>query len=406
MGLGFVALVMVPQIVVRSLGVRIWFGHLLAMAALAISSGILYTLALGLFFLSFGGQNQRLYRALLMAFAMSGGILARHFSMPLLEITGFDTPGVIGLLINVIIWSAVCSCALCAACFVMLRRIMPGNENHYPLEGERVGKTDWQMIARLVGLSVVFNLINAAMEKGLTPFFGGITARQYSPHTLTVVAAVCLFSFIAGRAMWRFFRWFLPFAIALFILLPCLVLLEEYPRFILLMSTLVSIFHFSLWIIFTVAIVECYAGGFWLYGLIGVIPFTIILSFLGPVISRIVPAGVGFTVLIMGVSAVAFVFLSLRIIIPKTSPVAAAGANTPMIPSRSFENIFLGRGLSKREMEVANLMVIEGLSNAEIGKRLFISPFTVRDHLKKIYKKFEVKKRGEFVALLYKSMNK
>ena len=119
------------------------------------------------------------------------------------------------------------------------------------------------MIARLAGLSVVFSLINAIMGLGLTSFISGYATSKYTPHTLIVAAAVCICAFLAERySINRFLRWFLPPAIVLFILLPCLVLFEGYSGFILLISTLASIFRFSVWIIFTVAIVECYSGAF------------------------------------------------------------------------------------------------------------------------------------------------
>jgi hypothetical protein len=63
-------MITVPQFVVRSLRVGFWFGSPSAMAVLAVSSGILFTLAHGLFFLSRTEQNQRPYRALFLAFAM------------------------------------------------------------------------------------------------------------------------------------------------------------------------------------------------------------------------------------------------------------------------------------------------------------------------------------------------
>jgi DNA-binding CsgD family transcriptional regulator len=406
-GLGFIALIMIPQIVVRSLGVRIWFGYLSALATLAISSGILHTVVHGLFFLSFTSQNQRSYRTLFLAFAMSCGILVRHFSTPLLEITGLDPPSVISLLVNIIKWFAVCTCALCGVCFVMLRHRIPRHDmpphdippHDMPPQQERVTKTDWQMIARLVGLSVIFSLINAVMETGLTPFMGGIAARQYSPHVLTAVVVVCLFAFIATRSMGGFLRWFLAFAITLFILLPCLVLFEEYPGFMLLMSTLVFIFRFSAWIIFTVAVVECYAGGFWLYGLASVIHFSNVLSFLGPVINRILPAGMGFTVLMMGISATAFMFLAFRIMFPKILPQEAAVPNGTQ--SLDIEAEFRERKLTEREAEVARLIVKKGLGNKDIGKELDIAEVTVEKNVTAIYRKFKVRSRMEFVSLFY-----
>ena len=49
--------------------------------------------------------------------------------------------------------------------------------------------------------------------------------------------------------------------------------------------------------------------------------------------------------------------------------------------------------LSPRELEVAQL-VAEGLTNPEIGKRLFISPRTVTTHLVKIYDRLGVHSRS------------
>ena len=53
--------------------------------------------------------------------------------------------------------------------------------------------------------------------------------------------------------------------------------------------------------------------------------------------------------------------------------------------------------LSGREKEVAAL-VIHGLSNREIAERLFISEMTVKDHLKSIFGKLEIRRRGELAA--------
>lgn len=65
---------------------------------------------------------------------------------------------------------------------------------------------------------------------------------------------------------------------------------------------------------------------------------------------------------------------------------AAAGrADTPAEP------------LTDREFEVLAL-VAAGLSNAEIGKRLFVSPNTVKFHLSRIYRKWSVDSRDEAIA--------
>jgi DNA-binding CsgD family transcriptional regulator len=56
--------------------------------------------------------------------------------------------------------------------------------------------------------------------------------------------------------------------------------------------------------------------------------------------------------------------------------------------------------LSPREAQVA-LKCTEGLTNAEIGKKLFIQEETVKFHLRNIFIKFGLKRRTELMALLF-----
>ena len=53
--------------------------------------------------------------------------------------------------------------------------------------------------------------------------------------------------------------------------------------------------------------------------------------------------------------------------------------------------------LSRRELEVLQL-IAEGLSNREIGERLFLALSTVKGHSRVIYDKLQVKRRTEAVA--------
>ncbi len=55
-------------------------------------------------------------------------------------------------------------------------------------------------------------------------------------------------------------------------------------------------------------------------------------------------------------------------------------------------------GLSKRELEVLQLLS-EGLSNAEIAERLFVSLNTIKTHTSKIFEKLEVKRRTQAVEV-------
>jgi DNA-binding CsgD family transcriptional regulator len=57
------------------------------------------------------------------------------------------------------------------------------------------------------------------------------------------------------------------------------------------------------------------------------------------------------------------------------------------------------RGVSGREAEVVGA-VLEGLRNAEIARRLFITEWTVKDHLKHVFSKLGVSSRGGLLRAL------
>lgn len=83
----------------------------------------------------------------------------------------------------------------------------------------------------------------------------------------------------------------------------------------------------------------------------------------------------------------------------------AAGPGISLIlqPSRPHEiaQILAGAyGLTAREAEVARL-VAAGCTNDEIAKLLFVSRYTVEDHLKKSYEKLGVRNRSELVSRLF-----
>ena len=64
-----------------------------------------------------------------------------------------------------------------------------------------------------------------------------------------------------------------------------------------------------------------------------------------------------------------------------------------------LESLLRALGLSEREREVAQLAVL-GRSTKAIAAELFISPWTVQDHLKNIFEKASVANRGALAALV------
>ena len=57
------------------------------------------------------------------------------------------------------------------------------------------------------------------------------------------------------------------------------------------------------------------------------------------------------------------------------------------------------RGVSGREADVVGA-VLEGLRNAEIARRLFITEWTVKDHLKHVFSKLGVGSRSGLLKAL------
>ncbi len=74
-------------------------------------------------------------------------------------------------------------------------------------------------------------------------------------------------------------------------------------------------------------------------------------------------------------------------------PPSASGALRPTVTRTQG----LIEPLSERELEVLRL-IAQGLSNQEIGQRLFLALDTVKGHNRHIFDKLEVQRRTEAVA--------
>jgi DNA-binding CsgD family transcriptional regulator len=61
--------------------------------------------------------------------------------------------------------------------------------------------------------------------------------------------------------------------------------------------------------------------------------------------------------------------------------------------------------LTAREMQIAEL-VAQGLTNAQIDATLWITEHTVKQALKRMFRKLEISSRAELVARIAKSSNK
>ena len=84
---------------------------------------------------------------------------------------------------------------------------------------------------------------------------------------------------------------------------------------------------------------------------------------------------------------------------PMLDRVDAIDATLPRMRSGGEDHPY---GLTGREVEVLRL-VARGMTNAEIGEELFISPRTVAQHLRSVYNKLGVNSRAAAAAITVRS---
>jgi DNA-binding CsgD family transcriptional regulator len=417
MGIGFIAFLIILEFALRSFGFRLWLDSTAVRAVMAIPEGILTTACYGLFYLTWlrpaTGRANRTgkFCSLILGAALLGSVLACYFSIPLMEagITAENPLEGGALESSAFIFNGIKWCMLVLAGVFPTASVFlfaPHNDGVSADDAHAV-KTDLPVILRLIGIASMFTILNGVMDMQALPLY--TDNAIYYPNYLIVALVVPVLGFLAGLSIKHFIRRFLLPVILLFIMFSCLPLFEDYLRFNVIISTLVSIAHYTAWVVFTTAIVEFYSGGFWFYGASIVIFFSVAFAFLSPLIYPYVPHTREFRVLFIIIAAVFTMLMAFRWLLfpklPRHKARQGAFRVTPVNETSNLEDIFTERGLSKREIEVAKLLVKEGLGKQEIGERLFIAPGTVKIHISKIYEKFDVKTRAEFMSLFVQSLS-
>ena len=425
--IAFILFLIVPNIALRSLGLPRWLASEAISNAISTLTNILYPLCYGLFFITHiamttlpGVSTNKTgrYGVFLFTIAIAAGMAGRYGLLPALALFGIRPDPYISmtLLYKIIFWLIAGTGASALVCVIVLNVILPDKtEEPIPIQTYS-SHTDWRMIFSLIGIAMVSKILNSMMGIRFLPIinYSFLTA----PHIILMTGGLVILGFLAGRSVLIFLRWYLPFSAALFILLPCIVLFDNSSRFVLLIDIILSIFTNTTWAVFTVALIELFIPGkkdlhnnYCFYLLAGAIHFTNILISLSPAISRHIPIGTGYSVWIIGIAAVALALLSISVIVPKHTNYGIAKSNNAKYSGEeaeafwqdipidvSFDDIFKEHELSKRESDVAGLILKEGLGTKEIGLRLFISTHTVNSHIKKIFQKFDVNSRAEFMS--------
>ena len=340
----FILIINIPNIILRSMGADLWASSLPARFFIHVLSGMLYPICLGLFLQTrlIAGSYEKdqscenrtgRYGIFFFAFAVVGGIIIRHIYLLLLERFNIASNPLqaMNLTYNIInIFMLLIGCFI-ITCLVLLNRFnlteqkqpgfTPTDTVNLTASGSltasnNLEKTNWPVILRLFGLAVVFRVLNSIMEMRLFPRLT-YSMNSFDLHPIVLVIAIPLLALLAGWSINRFLKIFIPAAITIFILLPCILFFNEYPNFLLFMEILVGLLNNLIWVVFTFAIIEHYAGGFWFYALASSIHFTTLFAMVSPMTRQFIPAGTEFTILICGIAAVLLCFLVSDLFFPK-----------------------------------------------------------------------------------------
>lgn len=113
-----------------------------------------------------------------------------------------------------------------------------------------------------------------------------------------------------------------------------------------------------------------------------------------PVLPHFIP----YTILIMVISFFAVNLPPLFYLILSLKKYPAV-SQQPVSQNSGLEDFCIVHKISKREQEIIQL-ILEGMTNAEIEKKLYISPHTVKNHIYNIYQKLGVKNRVQISNLI------
>lgn len=123
------------------------------------------------------------------------------------------------------------------------------------------------------------------------------------------------------------------------------------------------------------------------FGISSLITSRLILAYLIPYTVTIMV----FSFFVVNLPPLLYLFVALKKL--------SVGGELAAVQDSDLNDFFIVHKISKREQEIIELM-LRGMSNADIEKKLFISPHTVKNHIYNIYQKLGVKNRVQISNLI------
>jgi DNA-binding CsgD family transcriptional regulator len=393
-------LVFLPNLLIRFLGIELWYSSHLLRDILHCNGGVLVPLTYGLFFLQ-GNTTQRRsssfdYRSLGLAVSIVFGmavnsvvrILFAHTPRPAAASGIYTITFVV-----VIVWFVSAALALKA----LLRSADDEPEN---AQNQRP-RVQFGLL-RLIAAAVVCYQLNAFLDTKLFPFRSeGITLLSAIPLTVVLAVTLPVFSILAGKNLNRFIRVGFPICAAFFVLAPVLLIASDSTLLFNITYTFIMVGYFMFFTTAPFAMLAWYRGRYWYYFLTVCVYLCRSFSFMGIWFFRTLASSPELSVFLSSASAALFFFLVMPIgSLLKGEKTGSAVLEAPPASER-VADFFREYTLSQREAEVASLL-LQGLELRKIADHLFISLPTVKSHARNIYRKFDVEDRKGFSALFFR----
>jgi DNA-binding CsgD family transcriptional regulator len=391
-------LLFLPILVLQAFGFSAWLESPVNAAARGFTNGVILALVQGLF-ISLAGKRRNLWAGFSLALSFFVYHLAlsirRNYQGVFFAPALFYGAGLLMVIIAVFLYVYLSSLP------ADVGRGSPPAPPPEPAVLPAPGKRRRFSFLFLIFAAAVIFWANSFTERLFMPAYH--LPSGLHPANAAMMAALLVGGHLADRFRRKFLTAFIYFSFGVFLLAPSLLQFSNLETVFLVLYPLSAASILLIGIVFPFAIVDLYwkesrpgAKGYWAWllansiyllrvlaggriGLFGSFPFdgrysVLLLSFV-----------------VIVYFALAFIFIRLQ------SEKAGTGGNNASANTAMPEDDFREHGLSKREMEIGSL-VLQGMRNTEISKRLFIEEVTVKKHINSIFDKYKVKGRPEFMA--------
>ena len=413
-------LVFIPNIIVRIMGPHVWAVSPVNYRLMALGNGATMVLVYGLFHTL--AVKNRCFWALL---PFSIGLCVYHFGRgPGQYILPSHIDGILFYGSGaVLVMSGIFTFMYLANLPTSLKAMPAPLATHAQLAPYSTNAYSINWVFPILAGFIVF-LLNTFTSRMFVPLIHSPFKPGFSFPAVAAIIALPLFGLLADYA-WRRFLMIFTFTFpALMMLSPAMLFLGNSQSLFMVLYTLImiSLIVFQILVIFTLVDIYWrlshrrtrwdYCS--WFLGAIFNMIRLLVQAQAG--LFRQIQLDNAYAILLLSLAGMVFFALMWKGLNPlwrnvltvsavQTLPDAQAAEEFSVKPDVNLDDIFSGYNLSKREKEVALLMANEGLGDKEMGKRLFISPRTVRDHVSSIYQKFDVKSRAEFSSFVLRKSN-